>query len=148
MPNVTPHMLAVEFCRVLRDWLTPEQLDAINHANSTEFKDSPICASHDYCDPNQAMLDAMEVFGIELDCQSDEQCRLIELAWDIANKSGFTLGYDLGGCNIERKEANTWETVDASSISHCDLNTIGHCIHTDRLLSHEVTTDNGKVYRW
>jgi len=77
--------LAAEFFRVLREWLTPEELAEINRRNSTpEYSES--CASHDFCDPNQAMADALAAFGMEFD---PSMCEYIYHAWTIARNSGF-----------------------------------------------------------
>jgi hypothetical protein len=80
--------LATEFAIIIREWLTPEQCREIDARNADET-DARICHSHDFCDANQAMIDALERFNVELDVQSDEQHNLIQGAWDIAKKSGF-----------------------------------------------------------
>lgn len=77
--------LAREFCRVLNHWLSPAQIGEINRRNAANENKS-VCASHDYCDANQAMLDAMDVLGIEF---NDDSHDLINRAWEIARKRGF-----------------------------------------------------------
>lgn len=82
---VTADDLASEFCRILRDWLTSDELAEIDRRNSLpEY--SGCCASHDFCDPNQAMADALSVFGLAFDT---EMCDLINAAWSIASSNGF-----------------------------------------------------------
>lgn len=82
----TPIQLAYEFCRVLSEWLTPDELSEINRLNADE-SDPHICHSGDYCDSNQALLDAMEVFGIS----GFEQWMipLCNETWRIARDAGF-----------------------------------------------------------
>lgn len=51
------------FCDVLNEWLTPAEKAEVLRLNNTEHNLS-ICHTHDFCDANQAMLDAWElVFG-------------------------------------------------------------------------------------
>ena len=76
--------LAKEFLSIIRSWLTTEQLQEIDRRN--EASDDGACASHDFCDANQAMIDAMEKLGI-----ADIQCTLVDGAWEIAKLEGFTV---------------------------------------------------------
>lgn len=89
MKKPTPETLAAEFISILQVWLTREEREAIDALNKIEENDS-ICHSHDYCDPNQAMLDALARFGIVDYSAADEKLNaLINSAWDIAKKKGF-----------------------------------------------------------
>lgn len=77
--------LSSEFSRILREWLSPDELAEINRRNSTpEY--SGCCASHDFCDPNQAMVEALEVFGLDF---HPRLCDLVNEAWGIVSRSGF-----------------------------------------------------------
>lgn len=89
VPVATPESLAAEFCRVLNEWLTPDQIAEVNARNAAET-DENICHSHDFCDANQAMLDAMAVFGLDFE-STDEQNTLINAAWDLAKAAGFSI---------------------------------------------------------
>jgi len=82
---LTVDQLAREFSRILRDRLTPKQLSHVVALNRSEINPS-ICHSHDVCDPNQAMIDALESFGIEW---STELGELIDAAWEISRSSDF-----------------------------------------------------------
>lgn len=82
-------MLAVTFKAVLRRWLTPSRLRIVDDRNKVET-DPRICHSHDLCDSNQAMIDALWKYGIEFNGQDDQQHNLINAAWDIAKKEGFS----------------------------------------------------------
>jgi len=84
----TAEQLADKFSAILNGWLNPETLAEVRRRNRNEHNLS-ICHSHDFCDPNQAMIDALEAFGIEFDVQSDEQTDLIDSAWNIAKAKGF-----------------------------------------------------------
>lgn len=83
----TSLQLAREFCRVLNEWLSPEELAEVNRLNSEE-DDRNICHTGDYCDSNQALLDAMEVFGIDGFDQS--LIPLCNATWSIARRAGFS----------------------------------------------------------
>lgn len=77
--------LSSEFSRILREWLSPDELAEIYQRNSTpEY--SGCCASHDFCDPNQAMEEALEVFGLDF---HPRLCELVNEAWSIASRSRF-----------------------------------------------------------
>ena len=89
MPNTLPTAsdLSVEFCRILNDWLDAETIARINRLNkSSEYQGC--CATHDFCDPNQAMVDALENFGMPF---HPELCDLINDAWDLARARGFQI---------------------------------------------------------
>ena len=88
--SISPVSLAVRFARVLHEWLTPAEIATVNLLNASE-ENASICHSHDVCDPNQAMIDALEELGAELDIQDDAQVRLIDEAWAIAKASRFDL---------------------------------------------------------
>lgn len=77
--------LSSEFSRILREWLSPDELAEINQRNSTS-EYSGCCASHDFCDPNQAMVEALEMFGLDF---HPRLCGLVNEAWGIASRSRF-----------------------------------------------------------
>jgi hypothetical protein len=82
--------LANEFTIVIREWLTPEQCREIDRRNKTEqYTRNNLCASHDFCDANQAMIDALGRFNIEYESQDERQGVLIDQAWSIAKRQGF-----------------------------------------------------------
>lgn len=98
--------LAREFAAIIRYWLTPTELAKVNADNRAAGYSSSTCATHDYCDANQAMIDAMEKLGIEwifapedddpeFDAKlaaKDEQGQLMDAAWDMAKKNDFWAG--------------------------------------------------------
>lgn len=89
----TAHALAQAFGNVIREWLTPEQLRRANRDNKTYDYDPEVCASHDYCDSNMAMLEAWcELLGIDeddVDVCDDTMHGLWNEAWLIAKRAHF-----------------------------------------------------------
>jgi len=70
---------------VLNERLGPSEIREINRRNALqEFTGG--CASHDFCDPNEAMADALAEFGIEF---HPDLCDLVNLAWDLAKERQF-----------------------------------------------------------
>lgn len=62
-------LLAEKFTELLRAALSPAEFAEMADANANET-DAGICHSHDYCDANQVMLNAMESLGIEYDAEN------------------------------------------------------------------------------
>jgi hypothetical protein len=74
--------VAEQFIAVLVEWLTPEQLSMVAVLNSDQ--DDSICATHDFCDANEAMDEALHrVWG----------SGLAELSMSIASRSREFEGY-------------------------------------------------------
>lgn len=87
--RIDPVELARQFCFILREWLTRRQIQLIVARNRRE-PDERICHTHDFCDPNQAMIDAWErCYGIHPRCQSATDTRLWNKAWSIARRWNF-----------------------------------------------------------
>ncbi len=83
--------LGIEFSRVLKEWLTADEMREVIRANnnSSDGPFSPWCASHDYCDANEAMLEAFEnYFGREPELNGDDGYTIDE-AWFIAKAADF-----------------------------------------------------------
>ena len=57
--EINTEILAREFSATLREWLRPDELAEVVDRNRAET-DSYICHSHDFCDANMAMFQAME----------------------------------------------------------------------------------------
>jgi hypothetical protein len=74
--------LAREFSRILKLWLTAEQMAQVVADNAQEDSDSSVCHSHDYCDANMAMAQALSNLGMfdPLDWNA---------AWDMAKANHF-----------------------------------------------------------
>ena len=71
-----------EFDRVLREWLTAaEYAEAVRMNQTEEYRDS--CATHNFCDANMAMFEAMERCGIAADdITGDANLPLWNAAWN------------------------------------------------------------------
>ena len=78
-------ILAEKFVELLRAALTPSEFAEMADANANETNPD-ICHSHDYCDANQIMLDALQSLGIEYDADS----ALHSDAWTYAREELFT----------------------------------------------------------
>ena len=80
--------VATEFRRVMRERLSPAELDEIDALNAAE-NDPSICHSHDFTDGEQAIIDAFARLGIELDPHDCQHAALVNEAWSIAKADGF-----------------------------------------------------------
>tara|TARA_R110000751_G_scaffold74682_5_gene150831 strand:+ start:932 stop:1216 length:285 start_codon:yes stop_codon:yes gene_type:complete len=91
--NATPEDLATTFTAILRSWLTVRELSDIDATNRRRNDDttSRTCASHDYCDPNEAMQQAMTEHDVSDDnlAENEAACELWSAAWSIAKARGF-----------------------------------------------------------
>ena len=86
--------LARSFADILGEWLTPEQFAEMRLRN-VQYVNDNICASHDYCDANMAMIEAFNrVLGREpaswFANDSDADMRLMDEAWNIAKREYLT----------------------------------------------------------
>lgn len=80
---MTPTQAAQRFDAVLREWLTPAEYAEVLRRNGTpEYSDC--CASHDFCDANMAMLDAL---GAGLAADDAMWCAAWNV-WRESNQSG------------------------------------------------------------
>lgn len=57
-------LTAFRFTIVLSEWLTPSQFREMKALNALEPEGSKVCHSHDHCDANMAMLEAMSAAGL------------------------------------------------------------------------------------
>ncbi len=92
--------LARSFCARLIAYLGTDLVAKIAIENATEVNPQ-ICHSHDYCDANQFMIDAMaEVYpeidflgaeGLESVEAFNEHFKIVDTAWGIAKSHGFVI---------------------------------------------------------
>lgn len=75
------------FIRKIRGALTLDQLQEVVERNKVYDKET--CASHDFCDANQCMLDAWEQLGQPMDFQNDQQMSVTDQAWQLARQCEF-----------------------------------------------------------
>lgn len=87
--------VANDFVLILQDWLTDDEFYDVQKLNAAE-EDSDVCHSHDFCDANMAMQEAMKKRGFK--CEGDPDVMrwgiLWSAAWDHAKKSDLTLKGD------------------------------------------------------
>lgn len=88
--------LANEFSQVLHEWLKPSVMEQIVYKNSlaADNGETDTCATHQYCDSNQAMINAFtRVMGgepiIYFGYGDEIDTILMGEAWDIAKKNNF-----------------------------------------------------------
>jgi hypothetical protein len=93
-PLPPPGLVALEFSNVLGAWLGPKKMREVVQLNAQE--DNPnICHSHDFCDANMAMDEAMKKLGVEPMIPTDEEgmpqeiCDLWNRAWAMAKANKF-----------------------------------------------------------
>lgn len=104
---ISPKMVAAKFSAILREWLTPADLLEIDRRNKTE-EYGGLCATHDFCDPNQAMIDALESFGLEYEGHDEVQGKLIDLAWSIAKANQFDPDTVEEAMRLTKKQKLSW----------------------------------------
>ncbi len=83
--------LSKEFSGILREWLTAEALAEIVELNKTyAIEGHGACATHEYCDPNQAMIDAFTLlFHREPEAQGENDNDLMNKAWNLSKSQEF-----------------------------------------------------------
>lgn len=94
-PPINVEALARAFHAVICRWLPQVERDRIDQLNQHEERKT-ICHSHDYCDANQAMLNAIASFGAEFDTRDMHQLGIISRAWEIAKDHGFGRAWEGG----------------------------------------------------
>ena len=84
--------LAAQFSKELRETLTPQEMAKVNARNATP-QYLGLCASHDFCDPNMAMLRAYsELTGVGEDSVDlNGVIGLMDEAWGLAKHSNFRI---------------------------------------------------------
>lgn len=87
-PLPSPEELCRAFIAELRQSLSSDELEAIVERNKENGPET--CASHDFCDPNQCMLDAWEKLGHALDLSDHEQLSITDQAWKLARQREFS----------------------------------------------------------
>jgi hypothetical protein len=66
-----------------------DNLDAVNERNREHNFDPNLCASHDFIDANQTMIEAMAILGLDLDAGDEVLTDTINKAWQIAKEREF-----------------------------------------------------------
>ena len=83
--------VARHFASVLSGWLTPGEMKEVVERNLSEENEG-VCHSHDFCDANMAMLEALQKLNVvpaEFSEFSDEVTELFNNAWSTAKANDF-----------------------------------------------------------
>ena len=82
-------LLSMAFTYHLIEGLEIGAIDEINKLNATE-RYKGCCASHDFCDSNMDMVDALETLGYDTRPEwTEEMLQLMSKAWDRAHRLQF-----------------------------------------------------------
>lgn len=80
--------LANAFSTILNEWI-PEKIFEVNLRNM-EPSYNGCCATHDFCDPNQAMIDAFKkLYGKEPSIHNKMHNSVINESWNLAKANKF-----------------------------------------------------------
>lgn len=123
--------LAHEFSRILREWLTEDEIAEVIARNkadrrrrqTAQLADPAVCASHDFCDANMAMYEAFQnIAGHPVDPQNTADVSMWNKAWSMAKASGFDADpqdnpgvFDLGRTDRSALLAAHWTRLSALS---------------------------------
>jgi len=80
------HTIAKEFVRLLHEGGI--DLAEIDRRNAAE-ESKNVCHSHDFCDPNEEMLQAFETVHEAFDFESEEHASLWNASWNYTVTTGF-----------------------------------------------------------
>jgi hypothetical protein len=72
-----------KFAELLREQLTAQEWREMCQRNAAEHDDG-ICHSHDFCDANMVMAEAMEEYGLPEISDDDDLVEFCNTAWDYA----------------------------------------------------------------
>lgn len=93
--SVTPAALAKAFASAIRAQLTPAQFTEMQRRNASPVLPAGACASHDFCDANMVMYEALcELAGeyLPADIVCSDPDALWNPAWNIARRDYLTTG--------------------------------------------------------
>lgn len=87
--SIDARTLAAAFADNVAAYLGPATLAEVNARNSAPGAHPDACASHDFCDANMLMLEALEFFGVEFDPADEAQALMMSQAWSMAKAARF-----------------------------------------------------------
>jgi len=92
MTVIKTQAVAFEFARILREWLTSKEMRVVLRRNKIRGMRN-CCATHDFCDPNMAMLEAYarihKISENDIDLNADDVVERMNEAWSIAKAAQF-----------------------------------------------------------
>lgn len=102
--------IARAFSRQLHATLTKEQMDEVNARNTANWEPQRVCHSHDFCDANQCMIDALDELGVPHGHIASFITPEVDEGWNIAKE-----------CEYDLEEINALELYYASGghVSDC-----------------------------
>lgn len=107
--------IASHFSRQLIDTIGREKLILANQENERRNDDS--CATHDYCDANQCMIDAMEKCGYD----ATKEIEICNSVWDLAKALRFGQYTKLISCGLNADWCiETWFINDGRECNRHD----------------------------
>lgn len=99
---VTKYDVAHKFKEIICKYISTADVKEIDRLNAAEVIGSGVCHTHDFCDANLIMEEALTSLGVKVFAQaenshdpddqvmSDEAISLWDAAWDIAKAEGFS----------------------------------------------------------
>lgn len=84
-PALDPAKFAEAFCRIITKWLSPHELAVINRSNCSPAYRT-CCATHDFCDANQAVLDVLAEVNLNWDKSLEPS---VSKGWMLARNACF-----------------------------------------------------------
>jgi hypothetical protein len=88
--NPQSFRLAIQFSRLIREELTPDELAQVIERNKTYSSD--VCATHDFIDSNETMAAAYKIVtGREVNTNNDKTISIWNEAWSYAKQHNFNL---------------------------------------------------------
>jgi hypothetical protein len=111
--------VAEVFIMVLKEQLSPEEIQEVIRLNAAET-DENVCHSHDFCDANMVMAEALKRLGVEARASSETSTRLWNEGWNLAVKLlpaayGLNPAFDVWNLNI-RVSISTADGLDKEGI--------------------------------
>jgi hypothetical protein len=84
--------LALLFREEVRDAVAPRALVEIDRKNYAADDPAGVCASHDYCDSNQCMINAWGALmpNDEINPASEQDITIVNAAWNAVKAHGFS----------------------------------------------------------
>lgn len=127
---MTAQELADRFSRRIRRVLTVDEVDSANELNADETEDG-VCHTHDYCDANMVMMNALGMMPRESDSG------LWAEAWRLARESGFKPAEYLF---IERYVAASWMPHLPSGNQKMFVEELYYCFINDMPIEQHIAT--------
>jgi hypothetical protein len=88
--KITSDQLAESFANTIKEWLDPEEMEKVIARNEINIRENNgCCATHDFCDANMAMVEALSKHSLIWEMADEVQQQLINEAWNKAKQNKF-----------------------------------------------------------